>query len=113
MVADKRVPTSVLPVSLRALFPWSHLNDMQSECFEAAFNSDASLIVASPTGSGKTGIMSLALARLWASNTEPRSIAIYVVRNSYTPGSSAAERSTPTFCAYAQVNLICSDFRSD
>ena len=73
-----RVPTTALPTQLRALFPWSHLNPMQSECYEAAFLSDASLIVAAPTGSGKTGVLSLALARLWALNEHPRATAIYV-----------------------------------
>ena len=71
------VPTSVLPVALRRLFSYSHLNAMQSECFDVAFRSDASLIVASPTGSGKTGVLELALARLWSSGAS-RALAIYV-----------------------------------
>ena len=71
------VPTTVLPTALRRLFPYPHLNAMQSECFEVAFRSDASLIVASPTGSGKTGVLELALARLWATGVS-RALAIYV-----------------------------------
>lgn len=37
---------------------------MQSECFDAAFNSSEPLVVVAPTGAGKTGVLDLALARL-------------------------------------------------
>ena len=37
---------------------------MQSEMFDAAFGSDASLAVSAPTGAGKTVIFDLALCRL-------------------------------------------------
>ena len=61
------VPTSVLPASLRRLFPYPHFNAMQSACFDAAYSSDASLVVAAPTGSGKTAVLSMGLARLFGS----------------------------------------------
>ena len=75
-----RVPTSVLPSRWRPLFPYSHLNAMQSECFDAAFGSDDSVVISSPTGSGKTAVLELALARLFATpQTGPnRSLAVYM-----------------------------------
>ncbi|KAL1528295.1 hypothetical protein AB1Y20_009651 [Prymnesium parvum] len=71
------ISTKVLPARLRLLFPFEHFNPVQSECFDITFNSDTTLVVASPTGSGKTGVLELALARMWASNNE-RTLALYV-----------------------------------
>lgn len=53
---------------------------MQSECFDAAFGSDDSVVISSPTGSGKTAVLELALARLFATpQTGPnRSLAVYM-----------------------------------
>lgn len=63
------VPTSVLPASLRRLFPFAHFNAMQSACFDAAYGSDASLVVAAPTGSGKTAVLELAIAHLFGARS--------------------------------------------
>ena len=66
--ADRRlVPVSSLPPSSRALFPFASFNRMQSECFDEAYGSDRSMVVSAPTGSGKTVLLELALARLWSS----------------------------------------------
>ena len=43
-----------------------YFNTVQSEAFPAAFQSDSNLVVAAPTGSGKTGVMELAILRLVA-----------------------------------------------
>ena len=58
------VATSELPPQLRAAFTFRYFNLVQSECFDAAFNSSSPLVVVAPTGSGKTGVLDLALARL-------------------------------------------------
>lgn len=79
--SDALVPTSVLPASLRRLFPYAKFNRMQSACFDAAYSSDASLVVASPTGSGKTAVLELALARLFGnghSRGADRPLAVYM-----------------------------------
>jgi ATP-dependent DNA helicase HFM1/MER3 len=59
------MPTSVLPASVRALFPYPTFNAMQTATFDDAYGSDASLVVAAPTGSGKTAVLELAIARLF------------------------------------------------
>lgn len=41
---------------------------MQSEAFPLAFQSASNLVVAAPTGSGKTGVMELAILRLMANH---------------------------------------------
>ena len=53
-----------LPPPLRAAFPFRYFNLVQSDTFDAAFGSDAPLVVAAPTGAGKTGVLELALCRL-------------------------------------------------
>ena len=39
-------------------------NPVQSECYDAAYCSDVNMVVAAPTGCGKTGVMELAILRL-------------------------------------------------
>lgn len=55
---------SLLPARFRFMFPFSHFNKMQSLVAEEAYNSDENLVIAAPTGSGKTAIHELALCRL-------------------------------------------------
>lgn len=75
------MPTSVLPTSLRRLFPYQNFNPVQSACFDPAYSSDNSLVVAAPTGSGKTGVLELALARLFSNGQKAgggRALAVYM-----------------------------------
>lgn len=55
---------------------------MQSACYDDALNSDSSLVIASPTGSGKTAVLELALAQLFAHSDEggrgTRKLAVYM-----------------------------------
>ena len=44
-----------LPGVFAPCFGFAAFNIVQSECFDAAFGSDEALVVAAPTGSGKTG----------------------------------------------------------
>ena len=45
-----------------------YFNPVQSEAFSLAFQSNSNLVVAAPTGSGKTGVMELAILRLMANH---------------------------------------------
>ena len=57
-----------VPPRLRALFaPLTHFNEMQSAALPALLHSDATVVVTAPTGSGKTVLFELAIARLLAS----------------------------------------------
>ena len=81
MPEHSRVPISVLPEQWRQLFPYTYLNRMQSECFEAAFQSDHSIVISSPTGSGKTAVLEMAMARLFTTGAQAsptRSLAVYM-----------------------------------
>jgi ATP-dependent DNA helicase HFM1/MER3 len=54
----------VIPQVVQCLFPFSVFNPIQTQLFDEAFNTDKNMVVAAPTGSGKTAIHELALARL-------------------------------------------------
>ncbi|WPH02522.1 Hypothetical protein R9X50_00538700 [Acrodontium crateriforme] len=54
---------------LVGLYPdWSQFNDIQTQTFNALFQSDDNVFVASPTGSGKTVCAEFALFRHWTKN---------------------------------------------
>eukprot|EP00877_Chromochloris_zofingiensis_P003071 jgi/Chrzof1/12765/Cz07g06210.t1 len=54
-----------LPACFRPLFPnFRYFNPVQSEAFDVAYGSDTNMVVSAPTGSGKTGVMELAMLRL-------------------------------------------------
>jgi ATP-dependent DNA helicase HFM1/MER3 len=56
--------TRILPERFQRIFPYSNFNSVQSKCFNIAYNSDDNFVLSSPTGSGKTVIMELAICRL-------------------------------------------------
>ena len=64
--AFELVPTSAVGV-YQDLFPYPSFNPVQSACFKRTYKSDDSMLVSAPTGSGKTGIMEIAICRLIAS----------------------------------------------
>jgi len=58
------VPTHQLPDRIRSCFPFPLFNAMQSKCFATAYKSNDNFVLSSPTGSGKTAILELAICRL-------------------------------------------------
>ena len=56
--------SAVLPSAFRSCLPYSHLNKMQSVCFDALWHRTSNLAVAAPTGSGKTALFELAIIKL-------------------------------------------------
>ncbi|PWY64887.1 DEAD/DEAH box DNA helicase [Aspergillus eucalypticola CBS 122712] len=53
-----------LPDEYRSIFPFPVFNAVQSKCFQSVYKSDSNIVLAAPTGSGKTAIMELAICRL-------------------------------------------------
>ena len=73
------VASSSLPRHAQQLFRFASFNAVQTETFDIAFGSDAPLVVSAPTGSGKTVVLELAMARLWATAHEDvRPTAVYI-----------------------------------
>ncbi|KAK6441428.1 ATP-dependent DNA helicase MER3 [Oleoguttula sp. CCFEE 5521] len=58
------VPTGDLPDRFRSIFPFPLFNAVQSKCFEVVYRSNDNFVLSSPTGSGKTAILELAICRL-------------------------------------------------
>jgi ATP-dependent DNA helicase HFM1/MER3 len=61
------VAVSELPDRIRPLFPFPTFNAIQSKCFHRVFRCDDNFVLASPTGSGKTAVLELAICRAFAS----------------------------------------------
>lgn len=57
------VPVHRLPDRLRSLFPFELFNAVQSKVFETVYNSNDNIVLSSPTGSGKTIVLELAVCR--------------------------------------------------
>ncbi|OJJ40268.1 hypothetical protein ASPWEDRAFT_123002 [Aspergillus wentii DTO 134E9] len=53
-----------LPDNFRSIFHFPVFNAIQSKCFQPVYKSNDNIVLASPTGSGKTVIMELAICRL-------------------------------------------------
>ncbi|ORY12866.1 Sec63 Brl domain-domain-containing protein [Clohesyomyces aquaticus] len=62
------VSRSVLPDRLRSVFPFDFFNAVQSKCFQQVYRSDDNFVLSSPTGSGKTAILELAICRAISTN---------------------------------------------
>nr|POE54963.1 atp-dependent dna helicase mer3 [Quercus suber] len=63
------VSTREMPDSFRSLFNFPFFNAMQSECFATIYQSNNNFVLSSPTGSGKTAILELAICRLINTST--------------------------------------------
>lgn len=57
------IPTRRLPDRFRSIFPYPVFNAIQSKCFRTAFEATDNLVLSSPTGSGKTVVLELAICR--------------------------------------------------
>jgi len=65
---------NAIPQRFRVIFPFKDFNLMQSQLYPQIFDDVASLVVSSPTGSGKTALLELALVKLLASNPEAKAV---------------------------------------
>jgi ATP-dependent DNA helicase HFM1/MER3 len=58
------ISTRRISERFRSVFPFPNFNAVQSKCFEAVHESDKNFVLSSPTGSGKTAVLELAICRL-------------------------------------------------
>ncbi|KAK7179790.1 Sec63 Brl domain-containing protein [Paraphaeosphaeria sporulosa] len=65
----QQVPVSELPDRLRTIFPYPIFNAVQSKCFDAVYRTDENFVLSSPTGSGKTAVLELAICRAISKNS--------------------------------------------
>ena len=103
------VPTSALPDRLRAVFPFPNFNAVQSKCFENVFRSDDNFVLASPTGSGKTAILELAVCRAVTTNTTSNYKVVYQAPTK----ALCSERQRDWGKKFSHVGLSCAELTGD
>jgi ATP-dependent DNA helicase HFM1/MER3 len=101
--------TSALPAKFQPIFPYQNFNAIQSKCFNTIYNSDDNLVLSSPTGSGKTVIMELAICRLISSCTSGE---FKIVYQGLTK-ALCAERQRDWQKKFGPLGLKCSVFTGD
>eukprot|EP00698_Gefionella_okellyi_P015841 TRINITY_DN4494_c0_g1_i1.p1 TRINITY_DN4494_c0_g1~~TRINITY_DN4494_c0_g1_i1.p1 ORF type:complete len:2123 (+),score=500.62 TRINITY_DN4494_c0_g1_i1:747-6371(+) len=62
------MPVSSLPVQFQKLYDFALFNPIQTQVFNALYNSDENVLLCAPTGSGKTACAEFAMMRCWQTN---------------------------------------------
>ncbi|KAF2674280.1 P-loop containing nucleoside triphosphate hydrolase protein [Microthyrium microscopicum] len=103
------VSTRELPDKLRAIFPFPNFNAVQSKSFSAAWGCNDNLVLSSPTGSGKTAILELAICRLI--NSKPRGD--YKIVYQAPTKSLCSERHRDWQRKFEPMGLTCTEVTGD
>ncbi|KAJ4351104.1 ATP-dependent DNA helicase MER3 [Ascochyta clinopodiicola] len=103
------VPISALPGRLRTMFPFPTFNAVQSKCFDRVFKSNDNFVLASPTGSGKTAILELAICRAISTNTTGQYKVVYQAPTK----ALCSERQRDWDKKFTQIGLKCAELTGD
>ncbi|KIW14781.1 hypothetical protein PV08_07566 [Exophiala spinifera] len=103
------IATTTLPDRLRSVFKFEWFNAVQSKCFASAFGTDDNLVVSSPTGSGKTVLMELAICRLIAASAGSDFKVVYQAPTK----ALCSERYRDWQSKFGHLNLHCTELTGD
>ncbi|KAL6712203.1 ATP-dependent DNA helicase MER3 [Coniothyrium glycines] len=103
------VPISILPDRFRSMFPFPTFNAVQSKCFSRIFQSDDNFVLSSPTGSGKTAILELAVCRAVATNATEQYKIVYQAPTK----ALCSERQRDWEKKFSVVGLKCAELTGD
>ncbi|KAL7770114.1 hypothetical protein CFE70_000047 [Pyrenophora teres f. teres 0-1] len=103
------VSVTTLPDRLRTVFPYPTFNSVQSKCFEKMFRTDDNFVLASPTGSGKTVILELAICRAIATNATGQYKVVYQAPTK----ALCAERQRDWEAKFTKLGLKCAELTGD
>lgn len=102
-------PVTNLPDRFRPMFPYPTFNAVQSKCFEEVFKGDDNFVLASPTGSGKTVILELAICRAVATNATDQYKVVYQAPTK----ALCSERYRDWEKKFQQIGLKCAELTGD
>ena len=79
-----RMVSSIIPPNLRKVFKFTHFNAMQAIVARQLLHTNDNMVIAAPTGSGKTVLHELAIMRLLLSfppSTHPKFKCVFIAPN--------------------------------
>ena len=103
------VPLSELPDRLRTVFPYPNFNAIQSKCFDSVYRSGNNFVLASPTGSGKTAVLELAVCRAISTNATGQYKIVYQAPTK----ALCSERQRDWQAKFGRVGLNCVELTGD
>ncbi|KAF2874303.1 nucleotide-sugar transporter-domain-containing protein [Massariosphaeria phaeospora] len=103
------VPITSLPDRLRTVFPFPTFNAVQSKCFDRLYKSEDNFVLASPTGSGKTAILELAICRAVATNATGQYKIVYQAPTK----ALCSERQRDWQKKFSTLGLNCAELTGD
>ncbi|KAB8273394.1 Sec63 Brl domain-containing protein [Aspergillus minisclerotigenes] len=98
-----------LPDKYRSLFQFPAFNAIQSKCFQSVYKGDDNIVLAAPTGSGKTVVMELAICRLLNNLKDERFKVIYQAPTK----SLCSERFRDWNRKFHSLGLQCAELTGD
>ncbi|CEN59366.1 hypothetical protein ASPCAL01817 [Aspergillus calidoustus] len=105
----KLVSARELPDNYRSLFSFPCFNAVQSKCFSTVYRSDDNVVLAAPTGSGKTVVMELAICRLLNSLKDEQFKVVYQAPTK----SLCSERFQDWGRKFNSLGLQCAELTGD
>lgn len=103
------MPVSALPDRLRTIFPYPIFNAVQSKCFDTVYRTDNNFVLSSPTGSGKTVVLELAICRAISRN----SIDKYKIVYQAPTKALCSERQRDWQIKFGPLGLNCIELTGD
>ncbi|KAF9741425.1 hypothetical protein PMIN02_000945 [Paraphaeosphaeria minitans] len=105
----QQVPVSELPDRLRTIFPYPIFNAVQSKCFDAVYKTNQNFVLSSPTGSGKTVVLELAICRAISENSTGQYKIVYQAPTK----ALCSERQRDWQKKFGPLNLDCIELTGD
>lgn len=103
------VSVNDLPEKYRSMYPFPLFNAIQSKCLHPVYNTNDNLVLAAPTGSGKTVVMELAICRMLNVLKDERFKVVYQAPTK----SLCSERFRDWNTKFAALDLKCAELTGD
>lgn len=98
-----------LPDRFREIFPYELFNAVQSKCFNVVYGTSDNVVVAAPTGSGKTALLELAICKLALDRGNENFKIVYQAPIK----ALCSERARDWDKKFSHMNLKCAELTGD